>query len=83
LHLDWDDFVRSDRSGVNYAASAFWVRFLLDGEDGRYAPTFRDYLRAVSRGEPATPEALRERLGLPWNVVDARFRLWLDFQDTP
>lgn len=83
LHLDWDDFVRSDRAGLNYATSAFWVRFLLDGEDGRYAAAFRDYLRAVARGEPTAPEALRQRLGLPWNVVNARFQLWIDFQDTP
>lgn len=80
LLLDWEKFVRADRARSHYAAAAFWVRFLLDGDDGRLAEPFRLYLHDVSQGEPATPEALRRRLDLPWSVLDARYQLWIDFQ---
>jgi hypothetical protein len=76
--LDWDAFVRDD-APLNYAAATFWVRFLLAAEDGRYADAFHGYLEGVAAGEPATPEALRERLGLSWSVANARFLLWLEF----
>ena len=83
LHLDWNDFVRSRSSELHYAASAFWIRFLLDAEDGALAGTLRDYLAAISEGEPATPEGLRKRLDMSWNQLNARFQLWIEFQDTP
>lgn len=83
LHLHWEDFVRGHRANEHYAASAFWIRFLLEGDGGAYAEALRGYLESVSRGGPATPDALRARLGLSWNQLDARFRLWIEFQQTP
>lgn len=80
LALDWSAFVRGQESRLHYAAAAFLVRFLLDAEDGRYAAAFHGYLEAVAAGGSAEPEALRERLGLPWSVANARFQLWLELQ---
>lgn len=80
LHLEWADFVRAEAVTTHYAAAAFWIRFLLAGDQERLAEPFREYLRGVSRGESATPEVLRLGLDLPWNVLDARYQLWIDFQ---
>jgi len=80
LALDWTAFVRGGEAPQHYAAATFWVRFLLDAEDGRYAAAFHGYLEAVAAGESADPEALRARLGLPWSVANARFQLWLEFR---
>ncbi|HWM93762.1 MAG TPA: hypothetical protein VN493_23590 [Thermoanaerobaculia bacterium] len=76
LALDWDEFVR--RNGeLNYAQSSFFVRYLLQGEQGSLAPAFRAFLSDVAEGRPPDPEALRERLGRPWPMLEAGFRLWI------
>lgn len=77
LELDWDGFVRSEQSQLHYGASAFWVRYLLDGEDGRLAVSFRRFLADVAAGGPASPEALRRRLGRGWSDLDAGFHAWI------
>lgn len=77
LQLDWEGFVRSPRSALYYAESAFWVRYLLDGEGGRFAPAWREFLTAVSEGRPPDPENLRERLGRTWPALEASFRAWV------
>jgi hypothetical protein len=74
--LDWDRFVRSGRRQLYYGASAFWVRYLLDGDPG-LGDGFRRFLASVGQGEPATPEALRAHLGRDWAALDAGFRDWI------
>ncbi|MEA2560223.1 MAG: hypothetical protein QOH06_1727 [Acidobacteriota bacterium] len=76
LSLDWDDFVRQNGE-LNYAQSSFFIRYLLQGEQGALAPGFRAFLREVSDGKPPEPEALREKLGRPWPMLEAGFRLWV------
>ncbi len=76
LALDWDDFVRR-RADVNYAQASFFVRYLLQGEQGTLAPGFRSFLADVAGGMPPAPERLRERVGRPWPVLEAGYRLWL------
>jgi hypothetical protein len=76
LALDWDEFVRQNGE-LNYAQSSFFIRYLLQGEQGTLAPGFRAFLREVSEGRPPNPEALREKLGRTWPMLEAGFRLWV------
>lgn len=76
LALDWGEFVRGNGE-LNYAQSSFFVRYLLQGEQGALAPGFRAFLQEVSNGRPPEPEALREKLGRSWPVLEAGFRLWV------
>jgi hypothetical protein len=76
LALEWGDFVRQ-RGEQNYAQASFFIRYLLQGEQGTLAPGFRSFLAEVAGGVPPDPERLREKLGRPWPVLDAGFRLWL------
>lgn len=76
LAMDWDEFVRQNGE-LNYAQSSFFVRYLLQGEQGALAPGFREFLREVSDGSPPEPEALRQKLDRTWPMLEAGFRLWI------
>lgn len=76
LAMDWGDFVRRNAE-LNYAQSSFFIRYLLQGEQGSLAPAFRSFLAEVAEGLPPDPERLREKLGRPWPALEAGFRLWL------
>jgi len=80
LGLEWEEFVNPERSRTHYTASAFWVRFLLEAEGGRYAPGFREFLAGVAEGRPATGDALREKLGEDWSVLNGSYRGWIAFK---
>jgi hypothetical protein len=77
LELDWETFVRPSGRELRYAASAFWIRYLLDGEGGALAPGLRSFLRAVAGGGPATGEALRQHLARPWPHLELGYRAWV------
>lgn len=77
LELDWERYVRSDQRQLHYGAGAFWVRYLLGGDDGRHAAGFRRFLAGIAAGEPASAETLRQHLGLDWVTLDVGFRAWL------
>ncbi len=76
LEQGWDDFVGVEREAL-YAGSLFWVRYLLAGEGGGLAPSFRAYLRGIAEGGPATPEELSLRLGRSWPHLELGYRAWL------
>ncbi len=76
LGLDWDEFVRRDGS-LHYAHSAFWIRYLADGEAGALAPGFRAFLGRVADGGSPGSEALRESLGRSWDDLERGFRAWI------
>lgn len=76
LAMDWNDFVRRDAE-LNYAQSSFFIRYLLQAEQGSLAPAFRSFLADVAEGVPPEPERLREKIGRPWPALEAGFRLWL------
>jgi hypothetical protein len=76
LGLDWDEFVRRDGS-LHYAHSAFWIRYLVDGEAGALAPGFRAFLGQVAGGGSPSGEALRESLGRSWDELERGFRAWI------
>lgn len=75
--LDWDGFVRSEQSRLHYPLAAFWVRYLMSGEDGRLAGDFRTFLSRVAAGRPATGEALIDALGRSWDSLEWGFGRWL------
>ncbi|HEX5758254.1 MAG TPA: hypothetical protein VF121_03590 [Thermoanaerobaculia bacterium] len=77
LDLDWAPFVAAAGARHHYPHAAFWVRYLLEGEDGALAPAFRAFLAGVAAGGSAAPEALRARLGRSWEELEAGFRTWV------
>lgn len=85
LERDWEGFVHGAPEDVQmrYALSGFWIRYLLDAENGRRADAFRAFLNAVAAGEQPSAEMLRESLGLPWRRLDAGLRVWLEMQLGP
>ncbi len=78
ISTDWEGFVHSPKIQLHYAAAAFWVRYLVEGEDGRHAAGFRAFLAAVAAGEPPAVETLQAKLGEPWSKLDAGFRSWIE-----
>jgi hypothetical protein len=74
--LEWRDFVRQSGE-LNYAQASFFIRYLLQGEQGTLASGFRTFLAEVAGGASPDPERLREKLGRSWPALDAGFRLWL------
>ena len=76
MALDWDEFVRQNGE-LSYAQSSFFIRYLLQGEQGALAPGFRAFLQEVSNGSPPEAEALRVKLGRSWPMLEAGFRLWV------
>jgi len=77
LELDWEAFVRPSGRDLRYAASFFWIRYLLDGEGSALAPGLHAFLRAVAAGGPATSAALRGHLDRPWPRLELGFRAWV------
>ncbi len=78
ISSDWESFVRSPKIQLHYAAAAFWVRYLLQGEDGRRAGAFRAFLGAVADGEAPSVDTLGRELGEDWGVLNAGFRAWIE-----
>lgn len=77
LALPWEEFVDPGREQLHYAQSAFFVRYLMEGEEGRLAPDFRAFLRSVAAGGSVVAEALQEPLGREWTELEEGFREWV------
>ncbi len=75
LRLDQATF-RSDAE-LHYALAAFWLRYLLSGEEPSLAAGLRSFLAAVAAGEPIDDELLLGRLGRGWPELEAGFRGWI------
>ena len=67
------------RSGrpERYAASAFFLRFLLDDDNGSLRQPFQGFLAAIAAGGPADAATLEAALGLPLPALQERFDGWL------
>lgn len=76
LGLEWRAFVRQNGE-QNYAQSSFFIRYLLQGEQGELASGLRAFLAEVAAGKPPESERLRGNLGKSWPALEAGFRLWL------
>lgn len=79
MGLDWQGFVRSDDITLHYDVSAFWVRFLMQGQGARHREGFRSFLDAVAQGEPVTADALLRHLETGMPLLEAGFRGFLEF----
>ncbi len=66
-------FVQPVGRGQRYAASAFFVRFLLD----RYPDEFRAFLEAVAFVRPATVGTLVDHLGVSLDALERQFQAWI------
>ncbi len=78
MSSDWDRFVQAPEIQLHYAAAALWIRYLIEGEDGRHAAGLRAFLDAVAAGEPPAAETLQAELGEPWSVLNAGFHAWIE-----
>ena len=80
MAMDWDAFVRSEDISLHYDLSAFWLRYLLQGQGGRHSAGLRAFLDHVAEGGEVTAAALADHLqmGLPW--LEGAFHGWLDLQ---
>ena len=77
ISSDWQSFVRTPEIQLHYAAAAFWIRYLLEGEDGRRANAFRAFLAVVAVGKAPTVETLQATLGEDWGPLNTGFRAWI------
>jgi hypothetical protein len=77
LALPWQEFAAPAGRELRYAQAGFFVRYLLDGEDGRLASPFRAHLAGIARGEPADLTRLLTRLGDTLPELARGYRSWL------
>lgn len=75
--LDWEGFVHSEQRRHFYDLAGAWVRYLVEGEEGRRAAGWERFLDGVVSGGPADADALFAALGEDGEVVEAGFRAWL------
>ncbi len=68
---------------VRYDASAFFVRYLLDGEDGELAPRFQAFLALLAGEGSADPDSLAALLRRTWPQLEAGFGAWLAAVTSP
>lgn len=82
LDLDAEAFLASspDRP-LRYAQSAFFVRFLLEGDGGKRAEAFRSFLAEAAAGGLSDARALAAALGEEPRSLEAPFRSWLRFTE--
>ena len=76
LSHDWQTFMGHE-SRLNYDASSFWIRFLLDDPDGPMADALKSFFDDVAEGRAIDPENLRRKLDQPWSSLDTAFRAWV------
>lgn len=75
--MEWEEFVRDELSRTTYAASLFFVRFLLDGR-GDEGKGFRSFLTSVARGDSVAGGRLLAALGgTTWEELERDWRLYL------
>jgi hypothetical protein len=82
LALPQAEFARFEGRRERYTASAFFVRFLLDGRAQRARAPFQAFLAAVAGGGPADAGALVAALGEPLPLLERDFTAWLRLQAT-
>jgi len=74
-----EELAAPEHRNLLYPLSAFFVRYLLDGEGS--APAFRSWLATLAQGDPGNGEALREALGASWKELEEGLYSWLRAQE--
>lgn len=78
MRLDYETFHKRERvEDYAYAHSVALVRYLLDGESGRHAEGFREFLKKIAGGRGADPELLLKLLDIDMEGLDRGFQIWL------
>jgi hypothetical protein len=75
LTLDRETFYQADVISYAYAHSFAFIRYLLDGEQGRHAEAFRGFLKRIASGRGAD---LLKLLETDLDELDRGFRTWLE-----
>lgn len=85
LLLDRDGFYKRD-TGLHYSYSAALVRYLLDGDRGRYRDGFQRFLERVANGYLANPALFLDSFGTKETsflvALDRDFRSWIAAEHT-
>jgi|GEM_PF-952996 len=75
VRLDYETFHKEERiEEYAYAHSVALVRYLLDGESGRHAEGFREFLKRIAGGRGADPELLLKLLDVEMEELDRGFQ---------
>ncbi len=77
MSIDREGFYRQGIQCYAYAHGATFIRYLLDGEDGRFAGGFHTFLKRIAAGHGADPELLLKLLEVDVEELDQGFREWL------
>ena len=75
--LDTERFYADRVAHYGYSHAAALVTFFLEGEDGRYAPAFRDFLKKIAAGQGPDPRTLMKLLEMDPPAIDQAFQGWL------
>ncbi|MCH9646918.1 MAG: hypothetical protein K0U98_01695 [Deltaproteobacteria bacterium] len=75
--LDYSQFHSPAIESSAYSHSAAVVRYLMDGEDGRFTEGFRTYLKRIAIGHGANPKLLLKILETDLETFDREFRSWV------
>jgi hypothetical protein len=79
MSLDYDTFHQQGQiESWAYAESVALVRYLLDGDDGRHAEAFLEFLKEIAGGYGADPRMLLKLLDLDLEELERGFRSWLN-----
>ena len=71
LTLEDEDFYVNEKSALHYGMSGFFVRYMMEGEDGTLALGFKEFLRALAYNQNAN---LVELLGRSSRDLEIGFR---------
>ncbi len=78
IEISFDEFVKTDTRDLHYALAAFFVRYLLDGDDGILRNGFHRFLQQIADGNVASAESLLANLGRDWASLQLGFDTYLD-----
>lgn len=74
--LGWRELVHPEGRDVRYVETAFFVRYLLEGDRGRWRDGFRRWLAELAGRRSAPAPDLFSALGTDARTLDLEFRRW-------
>jgi hypothetical protein len=76
LNFNAGDFAASSRADLKYAQAYTLVDFCMSAEEGRYRPSFVEFLRGVWRGQSSSTH-FKNALGLKDNEIERAWKAWV------
>ncbi len=71
------EFFDPEDRPLRYDASTFLIRYLIDGQGGELADSFRSYLAALAAGDSEQTPNLLSFLAKDWSELEQGFTTWL------